>query len=266
MKLVILIPALISGFIYCHLCIIEFYRLHRYQGQYLYLRCAAFGLGFLVISTLIALLLHNYIPDSIQICSISISLNVFSYIKHLFEPIYGTDSQQLKETSFLFEIIFIMMIMSFSFALIQNKRLKRNYGNSSNVRNLTLLTSMHNSASDSLLTQSLFDARIALLITLSSQKVYVAVISEIPLPNESEKLNEEIKIIPLMSGYRTSKTKKVKLPNDYLNDLPDEIDQNNFAIAINKKDIISISLFDFALNDHLMTKPSQFTHPNSPKS
>ncbi|HCV77558.1 MAG TPA: hypothetical protein DGS68_12635, partial [Pseudomonas sp.] len=54
MFLLLLLPILVSGFLVCHKHPLYFYRLHRYEGQYLYLQSARFGL----FCTLLAVILH----------------------------------------------------------------------------------------------------------------------------------------------------------------------------------------------------------------
>mgnify|MGYP000241716229 CR=1 FL=1 len=44
MSLILLIPILVSGFIYCNTRYTQFIKLHRYQGQYLHLKSVKYGL------------------------------------------------------------------------------------------------------------------------------------------------------------------------------------------------------------------------------
>jgi hypothetical protein len=83
-------------------------------------------------------------------------------------------------------------------------------------------------------------------ITLKSNKVYVGFVKYIPPPKESNYL----KIIPLISGYRNDKTKKVKFNTEYYKAIllyeSDEEKYNNFEmdITIKQDEILMALVFD----------------------
>ncbi|MGB3386111.1 MAG: hypothetical protein WBA64_15775 [Marinomonas sp.] len=248
MKLLFLIPALVSGFIYCHHYKREYYKLHRYQGQYLYLRSVAYGLGFLLVEILISLSLHSLLPDKLSFCNVVINISLLSFINNLIAPIFSASI----ETSFLFQTSVFVPVLAYIFAALQNTRMEKGYG-----RNLSLLYlyEIQDTPSDTLIANAFID-RTPLLFTLSSGKTYVGDVLEIPLPNESEKQNEEITIFPIMSGYRTAK-QKIKFNTDYdLSESTAELKELGLSIALNKKDITSISNFDFDLHTYLKTSNS----------
>ena len=84
-------------------------------------------------------------------------------------------------------------------------------------------------------------------ITLKSNKVYVGFVEYIPPPKESNYL----KIIPLVSGYRNNKTKKIKYNTDYYDAIllyqNDEEKYSNFEmdITIKQDEILTANVFDF---------------------
>jgi len=62
MFLLLIIPILISGFYICNHNLYYFYRLHRYEGQYLYLKSALLGFTCLIIASFLSLLFNKFIP------------------------------------------------------------------------------------------------------------------------------------------------------------------------------------------------------------
>lgn len=83
-------------------------------------------------------------------------------------------------------------------------------------------------------------------VTLKSNKVYVGFVKYIPPPKESNYL----KIIPLVSGYRNDKTKKVKFNTEYYKAIllyeSDEEKYNSFEmdITIKQDEILIAHIFD----------------------
>lgn len=84
-------------------------------------------------------------------------------------------------------------------------------------------------------------------ITLKSNKVYVGFVEYIPPPKESNYL----KIIPLISGYRNHKTKKIKFNTDYYKAIllyqSDEKKYESFEmdLTIKQDEILIANVFDY---------------------
>jgi len=81
------------------------------------------------------------------------------------------------------------------------------------------------------------------LVTLDNDKVYVGLPEEFCEPESSNPLNtEEISILPLLSGYRSPGFRRTKFERYY----PFvEEDECPLSIVIPRKNIVSISYFDF---------------------
>lgn len=84
-------------------------------------------------------------------------------------------------------------------------------------------------------------------VTLKNNKVYVGFVEYIPPPKESNYL----KIIPVISGFRNDKTKRIKFTTDYCNAIllyqSEEEKYNTFQMDITLKqdEILSANVFDF---------------------
>lgn len=97
-----------------------------------------------------------------------------------------------------------------------------------------------------------------LQISLKSNKVYVGFVRYIPPPKESNYL----KIIPLISGYRHPKTKKVTFDTDYYDAIlfyeSEESKYNSFEmdITIKQDEILIAHIFDYDVYDAFQAKIS----------
>ncbi|MEZ9471002.1 hypothetical protein AB4211_11555 [Vibrio lentus] len=78
-----------------------------------------------------------------------------------------------------------------------------------------------------------------IMLTLSDKKVYVGVVSSLGEPNESEGLDQEIAIIPFMSGYRDDDNLKVIFTTDY------KIVGKDISLAIRQSLISTATQFEF---------------------
>ncbi|HFC9921158.1 TPA: hypothetical protein ACF0YU_001831 [Salmonella enterica] len=72
----LIIPLLVSGFIIITNHPYHFYRLHRYDGQLLYMKAAKYGLWCLVWSVFIAFVIKYYLPSVHIVTQVSQSLGL----------------------------------------------------------------------------------------------------------------------------------------------------------------------------------------------
>lgn len=76
MLLLLIFPVLVAGFFACHIHPIHSYKLHRFEGQYLYLKSAELGLKCFAIAFLVAIAAHYWIPATVQIFCLNLNLNL----------------------------------------------------------------------------------------------------------------------------------------------------------------------------------------------
>ena len=87
---------------------------------------------------------------------------------------------------------------------------------------------------------TLFDAFVdkeEVMITMVDRKVYVGYIMDVGAPTEVTGVNQEILLIPTVSGYRDKDTLKVVYTTDYPSDTPLR------PIGFRQENIVSISIF-----------------------
>ncbi len=239
MFLLLILPILVSGFIVCNTNPNYYYKLHRYEGQYLYLKSAQFGAISLILFSLIAFSLNKMIPILFSFFEWDFSISILALVKILLTEVAHSESEQgLTQFSWVIIISVGSILYSYAWSSVSKFLLRFKAGTSDKSRILL----MSNALSDSPLDKILFESYInssPLLLTLGSRKVYVGTINSLGEPNESEGMDQEISIIPLMSGYRSKETLEVKFTTYY-----DAIGAD-LKIVIRQEQILSATLFSF---------------------
>lgn len=80
MLFLLIFPVLVAGFVACHIHPVHSYRLHRYEGQYLYLKSAELGLKCFFFAWLAALAMHHLLPDGIIFCCRTFSWKLLPWL------------------------------------------------------------------------------------------------------------------------------------------------------------------------------------------
>ena len=248
MYALLILPILVSGFIICSINPYYKYRLYRYGGQYLYLQVITLGIISFIASLLILFLLRTIMPQNISIFTIQFE---FSPITLCVKELSKSQSVSLSKT-LPFVWSFFISLFSIIFAYIWSKCMQfyYNFG----TRSLELMEDiLSDSPLDALLFEAFIDAT-PVLLSLESKKVYVGIVNNLGEANENESPNQEISIIPILSGYRDDSYQIVQFTNYYDSTFYKNID--NFSVIIPQNQIITASKFDFdiyqEINDNLI--------------
>ena len=202
-------------------------KLHRYDGQLLYLKSAKHGVVYLLITSLLCFLLKDFV----------IASHSFQPVTWLVDIIKSRDLNKEKistsEVQFAWLLVISFLTIIFSYFCTYLAQLytfsldalsEKYYGNK--VQSISYLGDiLKDSPIDSLFYNSFSNLK-PILITLKSKKVYVGIVNQLGEPNESSLPNQEISIVPALSGYRSSDKLKVIFTNDY-----DELDSNENDIS-----------------------------------
>ncbi|AVX36636.1 MULTISPECIES: hypothetical protein [Yersinia] len=231
----LIIPLLVSG------CLVVtsthnfrmYFRLHRYDGQLLYLKAATFGTFAVLFSLLAAFTIKWFWPEfnlatwtswlidaskdpkSNRVVSWLILISVASILSAVFFNILS------RVTTFLSAHL-IARVVSKSAPISRVDAANGEVKEESRDWRFYIQTMRLSALGDVLPNGSLgrlfFDSatrRKDVLITLQSRKVYVGRVKVISEPNEKEGPNQEISITPLLSGYREKDTLSIIFTNDY---------------------------------------------------
>lgn len=309
MYALLILPILVSGFLCLTIQQEEYWRLHRYDGQYLYLKAAQKGLKHFFFAILLSLFMRDvtfnangHLPELacgeltagsttiVDTPILRLELND-CVIRSTFDPAIATilsehinnispiknSAQVIDSKAKNIEYAWLICISVLSiFSAYAYSKIKNRYGRFVNHvlykenkdflnRNIYQLYLMHKIFRDSPMDNIFFESLInkkPVLISLSSRKAYVGIVIETGEPNESNGLNQEIVILPIMSGYRDKDTLSVVFTNDYAN-----FKTESTSTVLDVASIEVVSWFDFDCYEKVNKniKDADGTKPNDTK-
>lgn len=238
MLLLLLLPILTAGFYICKKSPFHYYRLHRYEGQMLYLQSASIGLICLILAYVFLVSVNSFIPSTI--CTYNI--NIEAFLIELTKNSLNVDDEQASMFTWIF--LLTVGILSIAYFWTQNdqRRLNRlSKKHDVDARIILMGNVLADSPLDALLFESYVYENIYVMLTLSNRKVYVGVVNNMGEPNEVEGFDQEISLVPILSGYRDKDDLSVHWTTSYQEVDPDE----DLRIVIRQELIESGSEFDF---------------------
>lgn len=264
----LLIPILVSGYILVVANLYHFYQLHKYDGQLLYLKVAAFG-SFNVIAVMtIAASLKFFFPEFHLIEQISKSLRIKKIVDANKAEVWLVI---ISLCSVLSSIAWVALIKckDFVLGLFYMKDTHEGVNHASRLR--VLRKTLSTGSLDMMLLDCI-EAKIKqpILITLQSRKVYVGVVSGILEPTEDEGANSALTIFPIMSGYRNKNDLTIEFTNVYpgyvmahsaatSNSVKPVKLSGKMDIIFSAEEISHVSWFDFELFEQVNNSLKQTT-------
>lgn len=245
----LLLPVLTCGFFICYYSLPHFYKLHRYEGQQLYLKSAWLGLQCLFFALLVVALLNTYVPPSI----FGIPLDIYSFVLKLTSAI-ATKKSSAIELTWLFLIATTMHVIAYIRVWVTNWAMNKFQEKEGVDPKIKLMSDvLSDSPLDSELLYSYINDQ-SVLIALSNRKVYVGQVVSMGEPNESEGMDQEISILPHISGYRDKDNLTVNFTTQY-----ESIDTDvEIKVTIRQELIESVSRFDFDVYQQFLERKKEF--------
>lgn len=246
MTAAIIFLALVVGFHACHIHPIHYYKLHRYAGQYLYLKSAELGARCFLIASFIMFIGYHYGPTTIPFLEARINIPV-EISHHLVE--IGISEKQAKTQGWAVTLGLTMFLSAYLLKICSQMFLS--------LRFWTRGTKLHvigeilrDSPLDSLLfTLSLSKGKYVML-SMSDRKVYVGTVVSMGEPTETSGMDQDILIIPVLSGWRDKDTLKVCFSTFYADANKDLI------LTLRQEEIVSATEFDFD-SYHMWNPPTK---------
>lgn len=253
MLALLIIPILVSGYLMITLNQAHFFTLYRHDGQLLYMKVAALGTFCLIASAAIAAAIKYFYPDFHIVFETIKTFRVTAnpetdriYVWLLF----------LSVTSIGFSLlyVFIVWLIDISLGIFYKRNV---YDSIKQAKRARVLRKTYSKGSLDLLLLDAIESepKRPMLITLSSNKVYVGIINGSGEPTENQGPHQHISFVPLMSGYRNKDTQSVSFTNAYPGEI--QVKRNAAVKGIKKKklhgleimvsvdEISQISWFDF---------------------
>ncbi|HHX8698911.1 TPA: hypothetical protein ACVO4Y_004479 [Vibrio diabolicus] len=242
MFLLLILPILISGYIVFTKHPYNYYRLHRYDGQLLYLESAKSGFMCTASSGVAVLLLNKYIPSKLDVLGKVYNLDLHSFSYSLLLPLADKDADKLTWILLItlgaillsycyalwgslrlnlkvLDISDLISVRRISLSVKRRKWLKRGDESALSLKErarIVLMASiLKDSPMDALFYKSYLMDGFYLMITMDDRKVYIGRVISLGEPNEAVGMDQEITITPYASGYRDKNTLGVTLTTKY---------------------------------------------------
>lgn len=235
----LVVPILVSGFFIIQIHPVFKYKLHRYEGQFLYLKAAQYGLYSLIF----AIIFTIYFSGSVNIPRLSLNVNLIELLQKKLNFIKSINDKKiiLDELSLIFLITIYTLIVPFIWTFFSYLRLFIKYRAFS-----TKPYIMSQIFADSPLDKFLFNASISknkdeaiVMLTMQDKKVYVGNVITMGEPSETEGADQEIEFAPWMSGYRDKDTLNINFTTDY------KILNQKVTLILRQEEILSATSFSF---------------------
>lgn len=238
MLFLLIFPVLVAGFFACHIHPVHSYRLHRYEGQYLYLKSAELGLKCFAIALPIALAAHYWIPDTISLFGITLSFAVAEPLSRALH-VFGASEAEAEKMAWFFLLSALTFIASLVIKAWGHLSLRRRFG-TWDAKIFVIGELLEDSPVDNLLFRLSLDKDKQVMLTMDDRKVYVGKVIDLGEPSETSGMDQDISIVPIMSGYRDKDTLKVEFTTYYA-----EADADIY-LSLRQDSIVSATEFDFS--------------------
>lgn len=238
MLLLLLLPILAAGFFVCKKSPFHFYRLHRYEGQMLYLQSASIGLICLILAYMLLVSIDTFVPSTI--CKFNI--NVEAYIVSVTKAALNVETKDATTISWVFMMTLGTLLIAALWVFKDNRTLKKlTKKHEVDARIILMGKVLADSPLDALLYESYVSEDKLVMLSLSNRKVYVGVVNNMGEPNEVEGLDQEISLVPILSGYRDKDDLSVHWTTSYKT-----VDSKTDLRTVIRQELIeSASEFDF---------------------
>ncbi len=252
MAFLLLLPLLVSGFLVCLKDPTIYCRLHRYEGQMLYLQVGRYGIycflaAMFVTAALAGLFSHDWgvfcpkwaqTNDAASPVCFAVNTDFMGALGQMGQDfdISGKNFSQVGVFLALSGLLTLAMPGLGAFFTVKILKWQLKASKEEEIAAYLLGESVEHSP----ICSTLFDAFVdkeEVMITMVDRKVYVGYIMDVGAPPEVTGVNQEILLIPTVSGYRDKDTLKVVYTTDYPSDTPLR------PIGFRQENIVSISIF-----------------------
>jgi hypothetical protein len=196
------------------------YRLHRYEGQQLYLLTIYWGMKCLFLSLVIYFSLI-YLSE----CKYFTWLNFFSILEKSIisklssKGLFVEAQNEMKDFIWMLSIMLLSCFSAYILKIFGHLGLLRKYRKWT-ADSFVIASILADSPLDKLIVASFFctdhkQKNFLLMLTMEDKKVYVGKVVDCGEPSETGGIDQEILIVPMLSGYRDQSTQKVIFTTHY---------------------------------------------------
>ncbi|QOQ77941.1 hypothetical protein IMF22_13345 [Pseudomonas poae] len=240
MGLLIIVPLLVSGYMVCIRHPFFYHRLHRFQGQLLYLQVARLGLVCLIIATILSAIILALSKQKVEVAGYAIATDYSSYLGALLVQLDIANEKNGALWVFLLQIGLTAMAIPLGWAKLYVRLRKKvlKLETDEQLHYLLSLGVLDGNAFRRLLRESI-EQREPCMFSLSDRKVYVGIVVFVGEPTESEGMDHAFTLLPILSGYRDKDTLEVTFNTHYTNT------NQPLPIMLVQENVVSATRFDF---------------------
>ncbi|MCV2884955.1 hypothetical protein OE749_09625 [Aestuariibacter sp. AA17] len=234
-----------------------FIRLHRYQGQLLYLKCLGYGLMCFLLAFILGASINYLLPPQLHLSAFSLTLplDVHAGLVSGLQAMQLGNAAQLNQVAWFIILSLLMFFIASGWCWLSDLALKRRSEKNGIDAKIFLMKQL---VKDSPMDKMLLDASLQIqpmLFSLSNRKVYVGFVSSMGEPTENEGMDQEVRIVPIMSGYRDTNTLVPVFEHEYHR--LDKALRKSLSITIRQELIDTVCPFSFDVYKQVIqTKPA----------
>jgi hypothetical protein len=249
MAALLILPLIISGYIFYHSSLLHKGSIEKRHGQYTYLKILVWGTPFIIVSLLLFFQIDTSHKFTIPLGGTTIP--VYKLIDNLtsgFENI-TKNTQNKNSSTYLASIVFISVLsffLSWLAAFICNIFLLLRHGKDTKYQ---ISLKRIDDPSIRMLYVAAKENKLV-SFTLDSRKVYVGYVIEIDTPDsDSPHTGKHVSVFPLLSGFRNPTGLDIVFNTIYD---PDEFKvlEEDLRIYLNMDNVITSSYFDLNVYNH----------------
>lgn len=254
MGLLIIVPLLVSGYMVCIRHPFFYVRLHRFQGQLLYLQVARMGMTCLIVSTLLTAAVLAVSKQAVPIMGHVIATDYSSYLGTLLVQLDIASEKNGTLWVFLMQVGLTALVIPFFWSAFYVGAKKKILQLETDVQlhSLLALGVLEGTPFRVLLRESIVQCR-PCMFSLNDRKVYVGIVLFAGTPTESEGVDHAFTLIPILSGYRDKDTLEITLNTHY------STAANPPPITLIQENVVSATQFDFTLWNAVHTRKTRKT-------
>lgn len=248
MGLLLILPILVSGYLFCNGSIYRQATMSRYDGQLLYMLIAKTGILIFSISCLVSFGLMYASKNAVFTPLLGDYGDYLKYVKAFLTHNEITDAKGAPIWAFLGQA----SALSFAFAWLLPRLftlllMVRYWARAADIKGLILASKVPMRPLARRLMDSMRDPDNLYMFSMDDRKVYVGRVADIGDLHETGGMDEDFEIVPTMSGYRDKDTLKVTYTTDYsavVEEMMMKGRKIGFTIVLSQKNIVSMSRFE----------------------
>lgn len=248
--ILIVLPIIISGYFIFKIHPVLSLKLHRYEGQHLYIGAIFYGSIITILSALLISIIDSYLSP-VNVAGTTIDAE--SFIKTLFSSF---NTSYVNEITDVFFILVASIFIAYSWSkltyylyklkveqALEEQNIESSLPVDKQIKIQIMKSILIDSPMDDLLLSSYVSGNL-LMLSMEDRKVYVGRVMSLGEPTENEGADQEISIIPVYSGYRNKDT--LKLTIDIGDNSTTNYQQFNddIYLTLRQENILSATIFD----------------------